>query len=464
MKKHREDLRGQGSEPRGKTERSSPPRSTSWGGGLMCLLDFACSAVACSAVACSAVACSAVACSAVACLAVACSPGGEEKPQDDLPMGSGAMGGSAGGTGSEENGPEKESEHGSPLQSKAPVRSTQGTGCSVKNDCEDGFSCIRGLCQAESFGIEATGKECYQIDCTETADCCGHLETDISEECRSRAAKCLETLPGCSAGEECTSSSDCSGGGVCSGNCSVSEGNCTGNVDCLANRCVDGFCSLNFTPCSSNAECAANTCTGGSCDCSNPSYDPADPVCENEECEELCRWACEESRCVIRSDCQDNEDCFGARSLCDEGSCVECKSSTDCSFDRICLSGRCEKLCQNDTHCPLFEACDSGQCIYVGCRSDRECTLIPDVESVGLSSGVDPRLLRCHTEDGIGKCIIPCQTDAQCPTTEVCSGGVCEYIGCETDAECKTIVGAHDQDAAEELPWVSKVECRSPED
>jgi hypothetical protein len=97
----------------------------------------------------------------------------------------------------------------------------------------------------------------------------------------------------------------------------------------------------------------------------------------------------------------------------------------------------------------------------VGCRSDRECTLIPDVRSLGLAPGVDPRLLRCHTEDGVGRCVIPCQTDSQCATVEVCSGRLCQYIGCDTNEECATILGVHEQGASEERPWIASVECRA---
>lgn len=339
------------------------------------------------------------------------------------------------------------------------TRGKVGTGCSVKNDCADGLSCVRGICQPLSFELVPTGKECFQIDCAESADCCGELSTEIPESCRSRAAKCFELLPGCVEGE-CTRSSDCGGGGVCTGNCAVSSGECTGNVDCLANKCVEGQCTIDFTACDSDAECAANTCIGGTCACENPSYDPAEPVCSDEACEGLCLWACEESRCVLPKHCHDDDDCFGSTPLCVEGACVECAASVDCSFGKLCLSGRCETPCQSDSHCALFEACQAGECIYVGCRSDRECTLIPDLEALGLGAGLDRRLLRCHTDEGIGRCLVPCQTDAQCPPTEVCSGGLCEYIGCETAAECKAIVGLHDQVSSDDQPWIPAVECR----
>jgi hypothetical protein len=217
---------------------------------------------------------------------------------------------------------------------------------------------------------------------------------------------------------------------------------------------------LNFAVCTSDAECPTNTCVGGTCDCSNPSYEPVHPVCKDEDCEDLCLYSCEESRCVLPTRCTDGEECFGSTPLCDKGKCAECRRSTDCSFEKVCIDGRCETPCEDDTNCPVFEACESGECLYVGCRSDRECTLIPDVESAGLAPGTDPRSLRCHTEDGVGRCIVPCQTDAQCPYIEVCSGGVCQYIGCEFDSECKTIAGLHDQQSSEESPWVSSVSCR----
>ena len=347
-----------------------------------------------------------------------------------------------------------------PLKTSLVRRSGRGAGCSVKNDCAAGLSCIRGVCEPTSFGLSPSAKECVQIDCTANADCCGKLPAEIPSKCHGRAALCLAKLPGCLT-ESCSRSRDCAGGGVCTGRCAVSSGECSGNVDCLANKCLSGSCSLNFTACGSDADCAANVCTGGSCDCDNPSYEPQNPLCVDPDCDGLCLWACESSRCVIPTDCQDDNDCFGGKPMCVKGTCVECADSADCSFDKACRAGSCETPCQSDANCPLFEACQAGECIHVGCRSDRECTLLPDVNALDLPSGFDPRLLRCHTENGIGRCLIPCQTDAQCAVTETCSGGLCKYIGCETDSECKTIIGLHDQVSSDQQPWIPSVECRA---
>jgi hypothetical protein len=340
------------------------------------------------------------------------------------------------------------------------LRGRRGIGCTVKNDCAAGLSCIQGVCQPSSFGLTPTGKECVQIDCSATADCCGSLPAEIPPKCKARAATCSQLLPGC-VQRACARASDCTGGGACTGKCAVTRGECRGNVDCLANKCLDGRCSLNFTACASDAECAANTCSGGTCACDNPNYSPLSPVCTDHDCDGLCLWACEKSRCVIPTTCGVDAECFGARPLCVAGQCVECTVGTDCSFDKICVDGTCQTPCASDAQCGLFEACQAGECVYVGCRSQRDCTLVPDVRSIGLLPGVDPRLLRCHTENGVGRCLIPCQTDSQCGPTEVCSGGLCKYIGCDSSEECATILGIHQQVSQTAQPWVSEVECRT---
>src|SRR6478752_1526680 len=316
--------------------------------------------------------------------------------------------------------------------------------------------------QPASFGLTPTGKECVQIDCKTSPDCCGNLPTEIPEKCRNRAAACTKTLPGCAA-TTCTRSSDCAGGGVCTGHCLVSSGECSGNADCLANKCLSGQCSINFTTCTSDADCTANTCNGGTCDCANPAYVPTLPVCTDPDCDGLCQWACEDSRCVIPTKCGSDDDCFGSKPRCVENECVECTDSADCSFEKICRAGNCETRCQDDTNCGLFEACQAGECINVGCRSDRECALIPDVNALQLAPGFDPRLLRCHTDAGVGKCVIPCDYFSQSAATETCSAGLCKYIGCENSDECKAILGVHDQMASDAQPWIPALDCRSVE-
>jgi hypothetical protein len=385
-------------------------------------------------------------------VAASCSPA-NDAPRTQPPPAPAPAAAGEGGDGGSGGAPE-------PSQVTHSSRSRRGAGCSVKNDCAPGLSCVRGVCEPTSFGLSPSAKECVQIDCAASADCCGKLSADIPDKCRGRAALCLPKLPGC-VNEPCTRSRDCSGGGLCTGHCAVTSGECSGNVDCLANKCVGGSCSLNFTGCSSDAECAANTCAGGSCACDNPGYQPAHPICSDDDCDGLCLWTCEESRCVIPSDCRTDDDCIGAKPMCLDGACVECADSADCSFDKECREGSCETPCQSDANCPLFEACQAGECIYVGCRSDRECTLLPDVNALELPAGLDPRLLRCHTQEGVGKCLIPCQTDAQCASTETCDGGLCKYIGCETAAECKTIIGLHDQVASDVHPWIPSVDCRA---
>ncbi len=364
---------------------------------------------------------------------------------------------SEGGSGAEGSGGSK-----GPIIERGIRRSERGTGCVAQNDCSLSQSCVRGRCQPAQFAVEPTGKECFRVDCAKTSDCCrGAGSEEPLDKCRSRAAMCSSTLPGC-VETQCDGSSDCAGGGVCVGSCSVTAGECRGAADCVQNLCADGHCTIDFADCGSDADCLANNCVGGQCACDNPSYEPAAPICSDEECEDACIYACENSRCVIPTDCESSNECFGTTSLCDEGKCVECTNTNDCTFGEVCRQGRCETPCSSDLHCPLFEACEAGECIYVGCRSDRECTLLPSLSEAGIAE-VDQRLLRCTTINGVGRCILPCTSDGQCPPTEVCEKGVCQYIGCETASECKAILGAFNEQSDESRPWVSELECRAPD-
>jgi hypothetical protein len=72
--------------------------------------------------------------------------------------------------------------------------------------------------------------------------------------------------------------------------------------------------------------------------------------------------------------------------------------------------------------------------------------------------------LRCHTEAGVGKCLIPCDNDGQCAVTEACDQGLCQYIGCETREECKSILGIHDRMTSDEQPWIPALDCRPAAD
>ncbi len=73
---------------------------------------------------------------------------------------------------------------------------------------------------------------------------------------------------------------------------------CATVADCAKNTCViglggvQGTCSLNFATCSDTIPCAPTTaaCSSRACNCINPLYNPADPICADMECEDICLY------------------------------------------------------------------------------------------------------------------------------------------------------------------------------
>lgn len=350
----------------------------------------------------------------------------------------------------------------------------RGTSCEAKNDCGADYSCISGVCQPANFDIDSTMKACYRVECAEAADCCGDKPLDAPTKCRAAEAICNPEVAGCSAGNSCSTSDTCNGG-TCGGlSCSYTGNTCATIDDCIQDECVitniglggagEGECRFSFATCTSDAQCnTQNTCSGfGTCNCSNPNYNPADPICSDPDCEDVCTKTCENELCVEDNSCETDAECVvGDRRVCEEGACVECVLDTDCdstSDDEddldVCRAGTCVTPCKGDAECGMFQACDEGDCMYVGCKSDRECVLS------GSTEGGDPRLSKCVEESGVGVCKIKCEIDAHCSLDETCDAGACKYIGCAEDTECKTILGLHSWESDEDRPWVPVGECR----
>jgi hypothetical protein len=405
-------------------------------------------------------------------LAVAC----EQEPSKSGPTSSqtgGSGGTGSGGTGgldaglSGEGGADDEEvrkgERGSSCDSSNDCE--EGLSCIVSNDCPTGVACANKSCQPSNFEIMGTGKQCHVIDCATTEDCCGDKPLEMPEKCVDRERICSQpTLLDCSS-SICTSDTVCGSGTCPASTCSLDGEACQVTADCELNTCntasTPDLCSISGADCSS-ITCTTNLCPTTYCDCTNPDYDPENPICSDPDCEGICGFACEEERCVVDDSCDIDADCVAVTTpFCDDsGTCVECLTSEDCGEDEEveCVAGRCGPECEVDTQCALFEACQANECVYVGCQSNRECVL----SATDADPTHDPRLAKCNVENGIGTCVFPCEIDAQCAPTEVCLEGVCEYIGCETDGECKTIAGLHNTPIpTEERPWVTTAVCRA---
>lgn len=365
------------------------------------------------------------------------------------------------------------------VQYVAPQESGErGNTCLATNDCGSDLACINGSCQPANFDVDATGKHCVEVHCETTEQCCGDKPTEAPTKCRRADSVCTPTVAGCPAGITCTDNSAC-GGGTCAGlSCDWTGFSCGSTDDCEQDECVFpslglgggaiGECSLSFGTCTSDADCTlTNECIGtGICTCSNPNYDPLDPICSDPDCENVCVHKCEDRRCMVDDSCEEDVDCFSGQVCADSGRCVECELDTDCDsalddtddLDVCRPEGFCETPCKGDSECPEEFACEAGDCVYVGCRSDRECIL----SGKAMESG-DRRLSVCvEGPDGIGVCKISCEIDNHCPVDQICDNGACKYIGCDDDVECKEILNLHNRVTSPDEPWLVEGKCEVP--
>lgn len=322
------------------------------------------------------------------------------------------------------------------------VRGERGETCLARNDCVSGLACINSICSKNDFDVKPSAKSCDRIDCAETADCCGDKPTEAPAKCANRTAICgSPSVPGCT------------------------RVTCDDNAACGGGTCATGFCSTTSTSCDSDADCDGGTCENRSCDCTNPEYNPSDPICSDEDCRDVCLLKCEEERCVLDVSCESDSDCLGNGNgrTCDAGRCVQCNDDDQCPGDNdSCIDNRCQEPCTQNEQCPLFHACESGECVEKGCTSDRECILAAGRGEGG--SREDARLSKClpsAANDKIKECKIPCENDGACGSElEICEGGFCKFVGCDTDEECRTYLGLANEGTNPGQDFISKAVCR----
>lgn len=384
---------------------------------------------------------------------------------------------------------------GNETQTVAPASSgKRGERCESRNDCGSGLACIGGICSKNDFPITANLKQCVPVECATQADCCGDKPLEAPTKCNAVESVCnTPSLTSCqlSTGYQtgtCSSSSEC-GGGVCNiPTGSACEGGlfngsgCTSAADCPTDICDAGTCTVSSIVCTFDDDCTYNnlgvsSCeplyTTGTCNCTNPAYDPADPICTDPDCAEgVCTLTCENELCVEDESCESDTDCEftpGTPLCSDDGRCVRCLEDADCNEDagEACNSeNQCEKPCKKDEECPFLSECNSGECVEVGCKSNLQCVLWFASPGNDMEGSQDARQAECVDVPGLDhkQCRIPCEVDAQCGSDQfVCELGVCTFIGCSNNDDCR---GAHpaQQFPSESHPWVTSWECRASED
>ena len=371
------------------------------------------------------------------------------------------------------------------------TRGKRGETCLARNDCETGLACISGICAKNEFNIDVTAKQCTRIECEVTEDCCGNKATEAPAKCNDRNEICDPSnrlIPGCVT-TSCTSDATCNGGtcpmGICQGG--LSSGPCAVAGDCPRDTCnlTTSTCTLSGSVCTSDLSCpyysSTVSCSSRACNCQNPVWNQNDPICTDEDCQDICLLRCQDSLCLQDKSCKNDTECVAlGLQVCDGGRCVECTKDSQCDEDNdeTCESGVCHKPCKQNEECPLFYECNTGtgDCEYHGCNDDRECILaaarnvqgnMPGEGQVSSNGADDPRLYKCLANDADPDhktCKIPCENDGSCGDFQVCDKGYCKFVGCDSDEQCRNYLGISNQMTTESKPYISTAKCESPAD
>ena len=222
--------------------------------------------------------------------------------------------------------------------------------------------------------------------------------------------------------------------GVCTlypGECvCVTDGDCDEGLECVDGNCVE-------PPCSSDGDCASGLeCIDGDC---------VEPPCRSDRdcpgttvCDEATGDCVLEGDCPTCAECEVDDDCGGRPWQCvgqqggGSGFCTRtCAASEDCPGNSDCFSvtGESFAVCLND------DASTQGICpaTYVCIDIDAAC----DGVICGPGEVCDPRTGECVVDDECIVCEV-CLDDGDCP------GGSCVSFGgplacvlpCDTQADC----------------------------
>src|SRR5690606_3059005 len=232
-------------------------------------------------------------------------------------------------------------------------RGARGESCEARNDCAGGLACVNGTCSKNDFDVSISAKHCDRVQWEKDKDCCGDRPRQAPSKCNNRNSVCLTPqLADCSP-VGCESDSVCGSGDCPTGVCNLG-GSCNSDEDCDADTCVGNYCSISGNYCTSDASCLGQgTCSYRVCNCTNPEYDPTDPICSDPDCDNVCTLRCEDELCVADTSCEEDSDCAGSvNDICEDGRCVECLDDDDCNdSEEECVNNFCEKPCTTNEEC-----------------------------------------------------------------------------------------------------------------
>uniref|UniRef100_A0A1A9ZCQ3 EGF-like domain-containing protein n=1 Tax=Glossina pallidipes TaxID=7398 RepID=A0A1A9ZCQ3_GLOPL len=321
-----------------------------------------------------------------------------------------------------------------------------------QESCGDNAVCLtedhRAICQCPP-GFKAN--PIPEVECTKVGGCtpttCHHTAIcEITSD--GPSCKCPDHFMGdpyklgCRPEGQCPSGDgDCPTNTICTGGRCVNpcENACGENSECkLVSRKPVCSCPFRFEPI---GESAKNGCSRSLSQCKTD-IDCGGEICFNEECRVICRESIDCSngeKClqnVCAMPCLDHSQC-GPNLACLKGMCsIGCRSNRDCLMDQSCINNKCSNPCQSNICGPNAICNIENHRSHCSCPEGFEGNPTPDqgcvrVPSPCLASNQCPNSHMC-----IGnQCNLPCQKTTSCAIGERCYQQVCRKV-CYTSNNC----------------------------
>ncbi len=346
-----------------------------------------------------------------------------------------------------------------PSNACVPCHDSAMTG-GVDNGCSDDTpACVGTAANATCVECEADS-ECDAGEVCAPDNVCVTCHDDmaageIDDGCSAGMPACLvdtSVMPAASSCVECIADADCGGDLVCdpaNNACVPCHDSSSAGVDsgcsAAAPTCVGSGASATCEACDSDDDCA----TGEVCDPSNACvgcFDDAAPGAVDSGCAMGAPACVSDGGSATCEECDVDAAC-GAGEVCDESnSCVACEDTegpgavdSGCSEETpACIGGGDDAVC---VECAADGDCEEGTV----CGPEAICVVCHDDADAGATDhGCSDETPACVEVDGGGVTCVECETDAECPGTNVCSAaGTC--VGC-LDTDEDTVCDSDDPD------------------
>lgn len=314
--------------------------------------------------------------------------------------------------------------------------------CKQDSDCPENYDCKSGRCKHLCDTYCGKNTECSIIDGKPICACAFKFSPNqnITEDGCSRTVS------------KCTSETDC-GGHLChNGQCRIACRNyhdCANDEKCISNICV--MSCLDHAQCQNGMACVNGVCSIG---CRSDDSCLPDQSCVNNKCVNACltggvcgpNAGCNTQKHKTYCSCPEG---FEGNPIPEQG-CIRvprpCKFDNQCTENYKCNEGYCNFPCTKNLHCAIGERCYEEKCLKV-CYTSNNC----------LPGEI------CNND---GVCKPGCESDSDCPQTELCMKGKCQCakgfigtpFGCTDINECSENP-CHESSKCENTPGSFKCVC-----